>query len=283
MGAGGQGVEAEEAEEAELQLEPEVALGLQQQPAPPPQAQRAPATAAARPAGEARGRGRAAAPAPLTPHHNLLYGRDATPTKSSPIAQQRLLSMTAAAQQQQQRRGALSGAASGAASGGSRDASPSAGAASSSANPSHSISFGSGGCGSAPQQQQVRFRRCALAWRARLPKASQTFGKGCLGQLCCSLNPNAPLTTMQPSEQTGESGGPSAARQPQREASSGGARRGALPTVPALERHPRLAALAVLLEEAQASGRHFTLPQLQAAGYSTHDLAALRRALAAPR
>lgn len=91
----------------------------------------------------------------------------------------------------------------------------------------------------------------------------------------------SPPTLLQPSEQTGESGGPNA--QQQREGSSGSTRRSTLPAVPALERHPRLAALAAMLEEAQAAGRHFTLPQLQAAGYSTHDLAALRRALAAPR
>lgn len=49
---------------------------------------------------------------------------------------------------------------------------------------------------------------------------------------------------------------------------------------PVLERHPRLAALAALLEEAQVRGTHFTLPQLQEAGYSTHDLLVLKRLLA---
>ena len=105
-----------------------------------------PATAAA---------GAAVAVAALTPHHNMLFGRDATPTKSSPLAQQRMVSMSAAAQerQQQQQRhcqqeqewgaaAAAAGMAAGAAAAagaGSRQAS----GASSSAY-SASISFGSG-------------------------------------------------------------------------------------------------------------------------------------------
>ncbi|EFN60064.1 hypothetical protein CHLNCDRAFT_133340, partial [Chlorella variabilis] len=77
---------------------------------------------------------------PLTPHHNALFGNDATPTKSSPVAIQRMLSMSAAVaaqlgteEQEQGRQAAARG---------SRQA-PSVEAASSSV---HSISFGSGGC-----------------------------------------------------------------------------------------------------------------------------------------
>ena len=103
----------------------------------------------------ARGAAAAAvATAALTPHHNVLYGREATPTKSSPLAQQRMVSMSVAAQERQQQRhyqqeqewgaasaaaGMAAGAAAGAAGAGSRQAS----GASSSAY-SASISFGSG-------------------------------------------------------------------------------------------------------------------------------------------
>lgn len=146
--------------EVELQLELELEQALPEAPAARPAAQPA--------AEQPQGRARAAAQVPLTPHHNLLFDHAATPTKSSPVAQQRLLTMTVAAQKQQQRRGALGGDSGGAGGGSRQAASHSGGAASSSANPSHSISFGSAGCGSAPRQQQVRggggWVQLAVSW-----------------------------------------------------------------------------------------------------------------------
>ena len=70
---------------------------------------------------------------------------------------------------------------------------------------------------------------------------------------------------MQAQEQTGESCGaaPSAQRSPSPDRRSAG--------------RARLAALASLLEAAQAAGRRVTLAELRQAGYSTNDLHALRQ------
>ncbi|KAL4449502.1 hypothetical protein ABPG77_007146 [Micractinium sp. CCAP 211/92] len=185
-----------------------------------------------------------------TPHHNALYGRALTPTKSSPLAQQRMVSMEAALRagqaqhaehaqhgqqtgrrrQQPQQRGAAAAAGqapvqhaqqqharrgpqrgSSGGGGGSRQAS-SAGHAASAATASASISFGSAGC------------------------AASTGG-------------NAGAA----------SGG----------AAAGGREAGA----------GRLRRLEALLLQAEAEGQHFTLAQLHAAGFSSHDVQALKQSL----
>lgn len=190
-------------------------------------------------------------PAAPTPHHNALYGRALTPTKSSPLAQQRMVSMEAAlragqaqhAQQEQRqrrhqqppqqrgrsagvgqppvqrtqqpavRRGPRPGGSNG--GGGSRQAS-SAGRAASTATASASISFGSAGC------------------------AASTGGNvGAAG-----LGAAAP----------------------------GGREAGA----------ERLRRLEALLLQAEAAGEHFTLAQLHTAGFSSHDVQALKQSLGWP-
>lgn len=131
-------------------------------------------------------------------HHNTLnnqlFGRDATPTKSSPIAQQRLLTMSAAAAFAAQE----------------EQPSP------------------SGGCAGAESDSAAH---------------SISFGSGC---------------------RQGDTAGSSG---------SGEWRR-------LEENHPRLAALARVLERAERAGQQLTLPQLHAAGYSTSDVLALKALLA---
>lgn len=179
-------------------------------------------------------------------HHNALYGRALTPTKSSPLAQQRMVSMEAALRagraepvqqrrrQQQQapqrgkavavapattqparqkvaRRGAQPAASDG---GGSSQQASSPGRAASATTASASISFGSAGC------------------------AASTGGYACAA-----------------------SGDHAAADEC--EAGAG-----------------RLRQLEVLLLQAEAAGEHFTLAQLHAAGFSSHDVQALKQSLA---
>ena len=99
----------------------------------------------------------------------------------------------------------------------------------SAASASHSISFGSGGCGGTSD--------------AAGQNEAQSWG------LAAAPQPPA-----------------GAVRPPRR--------------IAGLEGTARLAALARLLEEVQGQGRQVTLPELREAGYSTHDLAALRAWLA---
>lgn len=151
--------------------------------------------------------------------------QDTTPSKSSPIAQQRLKTMSAAA-------AALEEAA-----------------ASQEQEPPQQKRPGGGGGGGAD-----------TTWYASASSSADrsiSFGSvGCSG-----------------AAEAGEAGGEAAeqAAPPERAPSR---------RIAGLEGTARLAALARLLEGVEQQGRRVSLAELRAAGFSTHDLAALRAWLA---
>ncbi|KAL4443873.1 hypothetical protein ABPG75_011610 [Micractinium tetrahymenae] len=192
-------------------------------------------------------------PVPLTPHHNALYGKALTPTKSSPLAQQRMVSMEAALRagqaqhagvQQQRRRhpqqpprpGEAPVAAAAARQQGRQQPPPRRG-------PQPGGSNG----GSSSRQTSSAGRGASTATAS----ASISFGSaGC----AASTGGNAAAASG-----SGTAAGTAA----------GGREAGA----------ERLRRLEALLLQAEAAGEHFTLAQLHSAGFSSHDVNALKQSL----
>lgn len=170
---------------------------------------------------------------PTTPHHNALFGGDATPTKSSPLAEQRMVSMSAAAAAQSVEQWQAAGRR-----------------ASCDGNSCSDSSSGSSSCGDQAQRPS--------AGNSSGSAHSISFGSGC----------------WEPAHGTAHARSGTASEQKQRQSSPARGGQGCRGS------NPRLAALADLLEQEQQNGRHCGMRELQQAGFSSHDLQALKAWLA---